>query len=167
MTLLALIALSIGVSLARLLKKKLPRLEHPWLLLLTPTPEILGAFLNLPTALTQSLTYLLVGVAAWANRHLPRDLPRPHRGALLNALAVFLHGGMPVDPDALNRAGLETLPRHLAQGRRLPPRPRLPRRLDPSRGRVLPGDPAIALGLLTPSPTKKKTSGEVTEADGS
>ncbi|WP_172957915.1 DUF5317 family protein, partial [Thermus scotoductus] len=85
------------------MKKKLPRLEHPWLLLLTPTPEILGAFLNLPTALTQSITYLLVGVAAWANRHLP-GIYLVLTVASVNALAVFLPGGMAVDPDAPNRA---------------------------------------------------------------
>lgn len=151
MTLLALIALSIGVSLARLLKKKLPRLEHPWLLLLTPTPEILGAFLNLPTALTQSLTYLLVGVAAWANRHLP-GIYLVLTGALLNALAVFLHGGMPVDPDALNRAGLERYRDYLAQKgdsfHYLAPAFPLSDWI-PLPGRVLsPGDLAIALGLL-------------------
>lgn len=151
MTLLALIALSIGVSLARLLKKKLPRLEHPWLLLLTPTPEILGAFLNLPTALTQSLTYLLVGIAAWANRHLP-GIYLVLTGALLNALAVFLHGGMPVDPDALNRAGLERYRDYLAQKgdgfHYLAPAFPLGDWI-PLPGRVLsPGDLAIALGLL-------------------
>ncbi|ADW22200.1 conserved hypothetical protein [Thermus scotoductus SA-01] len=133
------------------MKKKLPRLEHPWLLLLTPTPEILGAFLNLPTALTQSLTYLLVGVAAWANRHLP-GIYLVLTGALLNALAVFLHGGMPVDPDALNRAGLERYRDYLAQKgdgfHYLAPAFPLGDWI-PLPGRVLsPGDLAIALGLL-------------------
>lgn len=151
MTLLALIALSIGASLARLLKKKLPRLERPWLLLLAPAPEVLGALLHLPTAFTQGLAYLLVGIAAWANRHLP-GISFVLTGALLNALAVLLHGGMPVDPDALTRAGLAHYHDYLAQRgdgfHYLAPAFPLGDWI-PLPGRVLsPGDLAIALGLL-------------------
>lgn len=151
MTLLALIALSIGMLLARLLKRELPRLEHPWLLLLAPTPEVLGALLHLPTVFTQGATYGLVAVAAWANRHLP-GISFVFTGALLNALAVLLHGGMPVDPNALTRAGLERYHDYLAQRgdgfHYLAPAFPLGDWI-PLPGRVLsPGDLAIALGLL-------------------
>lgn len=151
MTLLAVLALSFGLALAKLLKRPLPRLEHPWLLLLAPVPEILGIFLHLPTALTQGITYGLVAVAAWANRHLPGIL-LVFTGASLNALAVFLHGGMPVDPDALARARLDHYRDYLAQRgdglHYLAPAFPLGDWI-PLPGRVLsPGDLAIALGLL-------------------
>jgi len=165
MTLLALTALGLGILLAKLLGKRLPSLKHPWLLLLTPLPEVLAVFLPIPVVFSQGATYLLVSVAAWTNRHLPA-LYLVFLGAGVNALAIFLHGGMPVDPVALERAGLGHYRDYLAQkgdglhylGDAFPLGDWIP-----LPGRVVsPGDLLIALGLLLVPLWQKKTPGEVT-----
>jgi hypothetical protein len=105
MTLLALLALILGMSLAKLLRRPIPPLRHPWVLLLSPFPEVLAAFTPLPTLLAQGLTYILVALGAALNLHLWGMYPLL-LGALLNATAILLYGGMPVDPVALDKAGL-------------------------------------------------------------
>jgi hypothetical protein len=44
MTLLALLALILGMSLAKLLRRPIPPLRHPWVLLFSPLPEVLAVF---------------------------------------------------------------------------------------------------------------------------
>jgi hypothetical protein len=105
MTLLALLALILGMSLAKLLRRPIPPLRHPWVLLFSPLPEVLAAFTPLPTLLAQGLTYTLVALGAALNLHL-WGMYFLLLGALLNATAILLCGGMSVDPVALDKAGL-------------------------------------------------------------
>jgi hypothetical protein len=105
MTLLALLALVLGMSLAKLLRRPIPPLRHPWVLLFSPLPEVLAAFTPLPTLLAQGLTYTLVALGAVLNLYL-WGMYFLVLGALLNATAILLYGGMPVDPVALDKAGL-------------------------------------------------------------
>lgn len=59
--------------------------------------------------IAKSLVVGLVGYGLWQNRHL-RGLWLVGLGLASNALVIFANGGhMPVDPAALERAGLEAL----------------------------------------------------------
>lgn len=84
-------------------------LRHFWLPLSVLAVEVLGVLMGFPL---QGLVYL--GVFLWLalNWH-PIFLPSL-LGAGLNALAILLYGGMPVDPVALERAGLAHTVSHLA-----------------------------------------------------
>jgi len=105
MSLLALGALAFGLALAALLRKPLPSLRRPWAFLLAPVPEVVAVFLPVPTFLAQGTTYTLVGLAVLMNREI-RPLYLVLLGALMNLTTILIHGGMPVDPGALERAGL-------------------------------------------------------------
>jgi hypothetical protein len=66
------------------------------------TPEVAGP-------LAKTLVVGLVGYGLWQNRHL-RGLWLVGLGLASNALVIFANGGhMPVDPAALEQAGLEAL----------------------------------------------------------
>ncbi|WP_051906183.1 DUF5317 family protein [Thermus tengchongensis] len=84
-------------------------LRHFWLPLSVLAVEVLGVLMGFPL---QGLVY--PGVFLWLalNWH-PIFLPSL-LGAGLNALAILLYGGMPVDPVALERAGLAHTVPHLA-----------------------------------------------------
>lgn len=84
-------------------------LRHFWLPLSVLAVEVLGVLMGFPL---QGLVYL--GVFLWLalNWH-PIFLPSL-LGAGLNALAILLYGGMPMDPVALERAGLAHTVSHLA-----------------------------------------------------
>lgn len=118
MSLLFLSLLAGSLVAHRLLRGRwgsLPPLKHPWLFLSAFAWEALMALASLsglmPGRLAgpagQAGAYALLLLGFWHNRHLsPMRLAA--LGALLNALVIAANGGhMPVDPDALVRAGLE------------------------------------------------------------
>ncbi len=102
MSLLAPLALLLGLLMRVLLPRRGVVLKGLYLPLLALGAELLGVRTGL--VLFQGVNYALLFLFFLVNRH-PLLLPLA-LGAGLNGLAVLLHGGMPVDPVALERAGL-------------------------------------------------------------
>lgn len=111
MTLAALFSLSLGTLLRHLGVRWGPPLvlRYFWLPLTALALEVLGVLMALPL---QGLVYLGVFLWVFLNWH-PVFLPLL-LGAGLNGLALLLYGGMPVDPVALERAGLGHTASYLA-----------------------------------------------------
>lgn len=103
MTGAALLSLALGLLLRPLALRRWPPVPLccPWVPLALVGVEVLGVLAGLPL---QGAVYL--GVFLWVglNRH-PVLLPLL-LGAGFNGLVILVHGGMPVDPRALERAGL-------------------------------------------------------------
>lgn len=105
MSLAILTVLLLGFGLGAFSRKKTPSLHHPWLPFLALGVEIVLLLLRVSPVLVQTLVVFLVGLWAWINRRVLGSVLVAF-GAFVNYLAVLLHGGMPVDPVALARAGL-------------------------------------------------------------
>ncbi|WP_373277641.1 DUF5317 family protein [Thermus caldilimi] len=117
MTLAAMVALGMGVAL-RYVGHLLGFRFHPVALkgfllgFLALAVEIGGVLLRVPV---QGAVYALVALWGVLNRKEGAVYPLT-LGATLNAVAIFLHGGMPVDPIALEKAGLAHTAERLNDG---------------------------------------------------
>lgn len=116
---LFLAAILLGIIVRLLLYGNLvfPKVSFPWLFFVALGWEVLWAALAfyglVPPAVAgpvgQTGTYLLMGLAFAVNVHEPGFIPAVI-GTLLNAAVIFANGGhMPVDPQAMERAGLAHL----------------------------------------------------------
>ena len=101
-----------GGRIERLINLNLQKVELVLLALILQYAVAFSATLGVPILLAYSegilmLTYILLLVGLWFNRHIP-SFWLVIIGVAMNALVILSNGGrMPVSPDALSAAGLD------------------------------------------------------------